>query len=69
MSAPSCWRAVQLSTWQIGLPELGPQGRYCALFQIDYPNGRQGRLLYIKTALYDGAERHLEPRAWGGDSP
>lgn len=124
---------VQLSTWRIGLPELGPQGRHCALFQIDYPNGRQGRLLYIKTALYDGgeiapvdsvsywkqhpafphestvnqffsdtqfeayrrlgeqtvqrllaqptpgaptiddlftgAERHLEPRAWGGDSP
>lgn len=47
---------VQLSTWQIGLPELGPQGRHCALFQIDYPNGRQGRMLYIKTALYDGGE-------------
>ncbi|MEZ5728222.1 MAG: hypothetical protein R3E48_09635 [Burkholderiaceae bacterium] len=42
------------SPWRIGPPSLGPDGRHCAVFRIDYPNGRHGRLLYIKTAIYDG---------------
>lgn len=45
---------VREGPWRIGMPSLGEQGRHCALFRVDYPNGRRGELLYVKSALYEG---------------
>ena len=42
------------SPWRIGTPDLGEHGRHCALFKVIYPGGLEGRLLYVKTALYEG---------------
>jgi len=43
------------STFEIGAPELGEDGRYAALFDIIYPgNDEPGQLLYVKTATYLG---------------
>ncbi len=56
--------------WRIGAPELGRDGRHCALFRVHYPNGRQGRLLYIKTALYhDGAVAPVDAVSYYREHP
>ena len=39
--------------WRIGDPDLGAQGQEWATFDIAYPGGGHGRMLYIKPSLYD----------------
>ncbi len=41
-----------MSGFRIGNRDLGDKGRYCALFEVKYPEGQSGRLLYIKAAYY-----------------
>lgn len=41
-----------LSDFQIGKREMAKKGRYCAVFEVLYPEGPRGRLLYIKAAYY-----------------
>ncbi len=45
--------------WRIGDPELGAQGREWATFDIAYPGGGHGRMLYIKPSLYDDSASAL----------
>ena len=49
-------RIERTGPWLIGGRELQAQGRYCALFDVLYPDERIGSLLYIKPALYPKAE-------------
>ncbi len=44
----------EVETFNVGGRELGEEGRYAALFEIEYPwdDTRYGQLLYLKTALY-----------------
>jgi hypothetical protein len=49
-------RIERTGPWAIGGRELQAQGRYCALFDVVYPDGRIGSLLYVKPALYPKAE-------------
>lgn len=46
----------EVETFGIGDRSLGDEGRYAALFEIEYPwdDQRLGQLLYLKTALYKG---------------
>jgi hypothetical protein len=43
----------QVETFSIGDRTLRKKGRYAARFDIAYPNGEMGHLLYVKTAYYD----------------
>jgi hypothetical protein len=45
-----------VSNIRIGPRDMGTKGRYAALFELRYPQGRPGRLLYIKPAYYVGTE-------------
>jgi hypothetical protein len=49
-------RIERTGPWLIGGRDLQAQGRYCALFDVIYPDDRIGSLLYIKPALYPKAE-------------
>lgn len=48
------------SIFAIGGRDKGEEGRYCALFRIDYGNGKLGKLLYVKSAYYR-FERRVVP--------
>ena len=59
--------------WRIGGRDLQENGRYCALFDIFYPESdkrRIGSLLYIKPALYPKAEGlPIDVLQYAGRSP
>ncbi|MGH8247617.1 MAG: hypothetical protein ACREUU_14435, partial [Gammaproteobacteria bacterium] len=48
--------------WWIGAPDRGADGRYCALFSIDYKGMSvegEGTLLYLKSAIYPHPKSRL----------
>ncbi len=45
--------------WRIGEPDLGATGQEWSMFEIVYPGGTRGRMLYIKPSLYDDSASAL----------